>query len=500
MMRTKIHIQLKAKTRTDRRTKLNALFVFRNVPAEKQKIHYPEHYSEIERFIRSGDFTADEDSVFTYYTADSEKSEKMILAGLGNQNQFEADVLRRSAARIIRQASQSKNRNLIITYPDLSELPYMDDVSVTRLIAEGIMLGHYSYDEFKTGQKPNAPVHVTIEVPKINQGMQRGLEKGLIISQSVCFARDLGNTPPSVCTPSHFANKVKKNVSGYKLVCSVLSKHSLRRMKMNGILSVSAGSHEAPCMLQIEYKPAKPINKKPFVFVGKGITFDSGGLNLKTGANMDQMKMDMTGGAAVAGILKAASDLRLSCHLIGLIPLAENMPGNRAFKPGDIIRMHNGSTVEIMNTDAEGRLLLADAISYAQTFRPDVIIDIATLTGACVVAIGPTAAGMLGTSAEWKERITSASVKTAERVWELPIWKENESLIKSVIADYKNTGNRWGGAITAAAFLKVFAGKTPWIHLDIAGPAYAEDDHAYCAKHHASGFGIRLILEILMKL
>jgi leucyl aminopeptidase len=330
--------------------------------------------------------------------------------------------------------------------------------------------------------------------------MRNGFGKGLIISQSVCFARDLGNTPPNICTPSFFADRVKKNVSGGKVVCTVLSERTLKRMNMNGILSVSAGSHEPPCMVRLEHKPAKPVNKKPFVLVGKGITFDSGGLNIKTGTNMDHMKMDMSGGAAVAGIMKAASGLKLPYHLIGLIPLAENMPGNRAFKPGDIIRMSNGSTVEIMNTDAEGRLLLADAISYAQSFKPEVIIDIATLTGACVVALGPTAAGMLGTSSEWKERITSASVLTAERVWELPIWKENESLIKGMIADYKNMGNRWGGAITAAAFLKVFAGKTPWIHLDIAGPAYADDEHAYCAKHHASGFGIRLILEALMNL
>jgi leucyl aminopeptidase len=269
----------------------------------------------------------------------------------------------------------------------------------------------------------------------------------------------------------------------------------MKKLGMNGILNVSRGSSEPPKFIILEYNTKKKSNDT-IVLVGKGVTFDSGGISLKPGAGMDMMKADMSGAAAVLGAFKAISSLKPSSHIVGLVPCTENMPGGRALKPGDIIKCMSGKTVEVLNTDAEGRLILADAISYAKRYKPDAVIDIATLTGACVAALGTFASGMLGNNEELKGRIKQAGENCHERVWELPLWDEYRDLIKSTIADIKNIGGKYAGTITAACFLGEFVEGYPWVHLDIAGTFLVEKDTPYIRKG-ASGVGVRLLTHLM---
>jgi leucyl aminopeptidase len=264
---------------------------------------------------------------------------------------------------------------------------------------------------------------------------------------------------------------------------------------MNALLGVAAGSHQPPKLIILEYAGGKK-GDAPIALVGKGLTFDSGGISMKPAEKMDEMKTDMSGGAAVMAVIMAAADLKLPVNIVGLVPATENMPGGSALKPGDILKSYSGKTIEVLNTDAEGRLILADALSYASKYKPAAIIDIATLTGACIVALGDDVIGMLGTDEQLKKEINQAAQTTGELVWELPLWESYSELIRSDIADYKNSGGRTAGTITAAAFLGKFVGDYPWVHLDIAGPAWTAKDKAYIPRG-ASGVTVRLLVEYL---
>jgi len=282
----------------------------------------------------------------------------------------------------------------------------------------------------------------------------------------------------------------RKNVS-----CRVLEKGKMKALGMNALLGVAAGSHQPPKLIILEYKGGKK-GEAPIAFVGKGLTFDSGGISIKPAEKMDEMKTDMSGGAAVMAIVMTAADLKLPLNIVGLVPATENMSGGGALKPGDILKSYSGKTIEVLNTDAEGRLILADALSYASRYKPAAIIDIATLTGACIIALGEDVIGMLGKDDQIKKEIGAAAYTTGERVWELPLWDSYSEMIKSDIADYKNTGGRVASTITAAAFLSKFVGDYPWVHLDIAGPAWTTKDKPYIPKG-ASGVPVRLLLEYL---
>ena len=283
--------------------------------------------------------------------------------------------------------------------------------------------------------------------------------------------------------------------SGFSV--TVFDEKKIASLNMGGLLGVASGSVKPPRFIVMEYSPRKKRATLPtIVLVGKGVTFDSGGISIKPSANMAEMKMDMSGAAAVIGAMQAASTLRLPVRLVGLVPATENLPGGNALKPGDILRHLNGKTSEIDNTDAEGRLILADALAYASRYRPDLVIDVATLTGAVVVALAHLATGMMGTSEPQMQQMRAAGDRTFERVWQLPLFEEYEKLIKSDVADVKNVGGRWGGAITAAMFLKHFIGEYPWIHLDIAGTAILEESGDY-APRGGSGVGVRLLVDFL---
>ncbi len=300
------------------------------------------------------------------------------------------------------------------------------------------------------------------------------------VCAAVCFARDLSSTPASEMTPVNYGVPCP-GTGGKNVKVKVLGPVQIKKAGMNAILQVARGSREPAAFIILEYLGAGATDKN-IVLVGKGITFDSGGISLKPADKMDEMKSDMSGGAAVFGVIKAASELRIPVNVIGLVPAAENLPGGGAYKPGDIVRSLAGLTIEIISTDAEGRLLLADALAYAGRYKPAALIDVATLTGACVVALGERVAGMIGTDEGLKNRIRKAAGKTGERVWELPMWDHYHELINSRFADLKNRGGRYGGAITAGAFLSRFAGPYPWVHLDIAGQPGLQRRRAICLK------------------
>lgn len=272
----------------------------------------------------------------------------------------------------------------------------------------------------------------------------------------------------------------------------------MKKMGMRSLLGVASGSNEEPKFIILEYSGGSK-SKAPVVLVGKGLTFDSGGISIKPAEKMEEMKSDMSGGAAVMATIMVAADLRLPLNVIGLIPATENMPGGNAYKPGDVLKSYSGKTIEVINTDAEGRLILADALSYASVYKPAAIIDIATLTGACIIALGDDVIGMLGYDEKLKNEINRAARETGELVWEMPLWEQYSELIKSDIADYKNTGGRAAGTITAAVFLSKFVGNYPWVHLDIAGPAWSGKDKAYIPKG-AAGISVRLLTEYLRNL
>jgi leucyl aminopeptidase len=283
-----------------------------------------------------------------------------------------------------------------------------------------------------------------------------------------------------------------------KVHVQILDVQQMKKLGMNALLAVASGSCQPPKFIILEYRGGRK-GQAPVALVGKGLTFDSGGISIKPSEKMDEMKSDMAGGAAVMGAIMAAHDLHLPVNVVGLVPATENLPGGKAYKPGDILKSLSGLTIEVLNTDAEGRLILADALTYAGKFKPAAIIDIATLTGACIIALGDNVIALLGTDEKLKADLKAAAETTGERVWELPFWEEYHELIKSEVADYKNAGGRAGGTITAAAFLSKFVGPWPWVHLDIAGPAWLAKDKAYIPKG-ASAVGVRLFVRYLRDL
>ncbi|HOP41443.1 MAG TPA: leucyl aminopeptidase [Geobacteraceae bacterium] len=321
------------------------------------------------------------------------------------------------------------------------------------------------------------------------------LDEARLLCEAVRFARDLVSQPGNVATPSWLAEKALEMAALFDIPCHVWDREEIERHGMAALLAVARGSRRQPRFVTFEYRGAAG-GKKPVVLVGKGITFDSGGISLKPREGMERMKNDMAGAAVVMGVMMAAASLKLPVNLVGLIPLAENLPDGNACKPGDVIRSLSGKTIEVVNTDAEGRLVLCDALHHALNYRPAAIIDVATLTGACVVALGNLATGLLSNDDALARSLRKAGAATGESVWQLPLWEEYGDLLKSDIADMKNSGGPPAGTITAAWFLKNFVGTTRWAHLDIAGTAWEEKGRHYLPKG-ATGTGVRLLVEYL---
>jgi len=324
--------------------------------------------------------------------------------------------------------------------------------------------------------------------------IREGEEYGTAIASGMNFAKELGNLPGNICTPTYLAEKAKSLKKGNRnLYVSVIEESQMKKLGMGALLSVSNGSVEPAKLVAMEYKGGEQ-NERPIVLVGKGITFDTGGISIKPGASMDEMKFDMCGAASVLGTIKACCDLELPINVVGVIACAENMPGGKATKPGDVVTTMSGQTVEILNTDAEGRLVLCDALTYIEKFKPEIVIDIATLTGACVVALGHVPSGLMSNDDELANDLIEAGNLSGDRAWQLPLWDEYQSELNSNFADIANIGGRWGGTITAACFLSRFTKKYRWAHLDIAGVAW----HSHGKQKGATGRPVPLLTEYLL--
>lgn len=453
----------------------------------------------ISNLLQNKDFTGKLNETIMIPTYKKSVPKRILLVGLGKATELSSDKIRQAAGTATRIIQEKKFKNpLMLLYK--TEYKGISIEDVTRTVVEGILLSLYNFTMYKTLKKEDKTAinNFTLIVQKkdVLAKIKSAVKNTQIVAEAVCFTRDIVNMSGSDATPTFLANKAKEIAKETGVKCRTLSRPDMKKLGMGGILNVSRGSSQPPKFIILEYN-TKKRNNDTIVIIGKGITFDSGGISLKPGKDMDLMKADMAGAAAVLGTFKAISNLKPSTHLVGLVPCTENMPGGSALKPGDIIKYMSGKTVEILNTDAEGRLILADAISYAKRYKPDAVIDIATLTGACVAALGTFTSGMLGNNDELKDRVKQAGEKCHERVWELPLWDEYYELIKSSIADIKNTGGQYAGTITAACFLGEFVEDFPWAHLDIAGTFLVEKDTPYIRKG-ATGVGVRLLTQLIL--
>jgi leucyl aminopeptidase len=452
---------------------------------------------QIREIIRMGDFTGRVNQTALLYNRGDLPAKRILVVGLGKRLDFSCDRLR----GVFANAAQ-RIRSLNIVEFSTSLNIASTDLPLERMaeaVVEGVILGLYRFLPFKTvnrEQEGEVTGFTILEQDDVAYKVIRtAVKTAEIIASAANFARDIVSTPSNEMTPSDLANEAKESAKGKNIRCTVLDAEQMKELGMNALLGVARGSEEPPQLIILEYRGGK--KSSPVVaLVGKGITFDSGGISIKPSEKMDQMKTDMAGGAAVIAAVRAAAELGLPVNLVGIVPATENLPGGKAYKPGDILKSLSGQTIEIVTTDAEGRLILADALTYAGRFKPAVIIDLATLTGACVVALGDHTIGMMGTDEDLKREIREAADYTGEKVWELPLWEEYHELIKGDAADYKNSCGRAGAAITAAAFLSKFTGGYPWVHLDIAGPAWLTKEKPYIPKG-ASGVGVRLLIQFL---
>lgn len=409
---------------------------------------------------------------------------------------FNSDFFRNYFAGLIPELENKNLKTLHVIIPSFSTFPthFESDEYLLQTIIEGIYLGNYSFDKYKSNKKANKKLKVIIHYSELKK-TKIILERTNLIMNSVFFARDLVNEPAIKLTPQEFAKRTEQGLNFKNVTVTIFDKKELQKRKMNAILSVGSGSTNEPLMMYIHYKP-KTSNKK-IALVGKGVTYDSGGLSIKPTSGMIEMKADMAGGALIVSTIQAAAKLNLPVELIGVVPCVENMVSGSSYKPGDVIIASNGKSIEVKDTDAEGRIILADALHFASQQKPDEIIDFATLTGAIVVALGEFYAGLFTNDDDLANKLFSSSQKTFERIWRMPFTDDFKSMLKSDIADISNLGPRWGGAISAAKFLEHFVDeKIPWAHLDIAGPALKHDLNNYTKKWN-TGFGVRLMIDYL---
>lgn len=429
---------------------------------------------------------------------------KLLICGLGKTEDFDIKKLYTAICATVKKSEEYRPVKIAIEVHD-GWLKQFETKVCIKSIIESVRLATYLFDKYKGDEekkkrRPIEDVYIAVSPPKIRQA-EEGINAGNIISDAVCFARDLVNEPAEVTHPSYLAEvalNIAKKSDG-KIKVKILEKEEIEKLEMFAFLGVARGSEKAPKFIHLSYKPARPVKK--IALIGKGITFDTGGLSLKGSEHMETMKLDMSGAASVLAVFAAIPSLSVKAEVTGIIAACENMPSGCALKPGDILKALNGKTIEVLNTDAEGRLTLADAISYAVTKeKPDEIIDLATLTGACMVALGTDIAGIWGNNDKLLNNLEKYAKLTGENIWRMPLFEQYKDLIKSHIADIKNTQTgKFGGALTAALFLKEFVGNIPWVHLDIAGPAYTEKDTPL-APCGGTGFGVRLLLEYLQSL
>ncbi|MGW8287747.1 MAG: leucyl aminopeptidase [Desulfobulbales bacterium] len=462
--------------------------------------------------FKAGDFLGKDGETLLFYPSGQGKLQvrRVLVVGLGkaedpgtdNNGVTAADAwrenYRRAGGTVSATALKTKAEKFLVNIPD----PFiLKKHEVVECLTEGLILGAYQFKKYKKTREEDEPQRTIKEIKcftdKAEARILQGLEKGRAAAEAACSARDMANEPGNVWTPTRFAESGRKLAQKYGLKCRVLSKADLQRLRMGGILGVNSGSAQPPKMIILEYRTS--ARNPTLLLVGKGLTFDSGGISLKPPKGMDEMKFDMCGGAAVMGAMQAVGQEKpKGINVVAIVPATENLPGPSALKPGDIITIYGGKTVEVLNTDAEGRLILADALAYGiKQYKPKAVIDLATLTGAVVIGLGHHRTGLLSNNNDLAQQVMAAGDRSGEPLWRLPLGPEYSKQIKSTVADIKNIGNRSAGTITAAAFLQEFVGDTAWAHLDIAGTAYNFTEKPYVPAKAPSGIGVRTLVELI---
>ena len=429
----------------------------------------------LSNLIRRGDMDGKTGQSLVLHSVPGTLADRVLLIGCGRERELDDRQYQTIIRNAVRALNQTGAAEAVCYLPELNVKGRTSEWKISSAVETA---GHaiYDFSEFKSRKRRERKTlrKLTFTVPSRRELAAGDLaaREGAAIGKGVSLTRDLANRPSNVCTPSHLAAQAQQLAKSYKsITAKVLDVAAMTKLGMNALLSVARGSHEPAKLITLEYSGAKK-DMKPVVLVGKGVTFDTGGISIKPAQAMDEMKFDMCGAASVLGTLCAAAELALPINVVGVIPATENMPGGSATKPGDIVTSMSGQTVEILNTDAEGRLILCDALTYCERFHPDVVIDIATLTGACVIALGKHATGLLSNHGPLARELLNAGEQAGDRAWQLPLWDEYQKQLDSPFADFANIGGRDAGTITAACFLARFTEKYHWAHLDIAGTAW----------------------------
>ncbi len=498
-----VHIRVEKAKIDQKQTSLLVIGVFEgelDVPQSKELDHAV--FASIKETLDNREFRGTIGSSSIVHTLDKGPMKKIMLLGLGKREKFTDEAARISAGKAALKAKELGAKEFsILQFSNLDE-------GLIEAMTEGSVLALYSFDRYKAADRfrdPPAKVEeLSILINSDSPKFQAVAERANVVAEAVNFGRDICNLPPNDCSPAQLAAIATSLAHDHGMKVRVIDRYELENMGMGGIVAVGKGSSSPPKLIILEYVGAQGDlqQQKPYLLVGKAVTFDTGGISIKPGEKMDEMKFDKCGGCVVLSVMRAAASMKLSVNIVGIIPSVENMPSSTSYRPGDIIKMYNGKTVEVQNTDAEGRMILADALAYGTAkYTPKAVIDLATLTGAAIVALGANVAAVVGTNKQLVDRLRKFADKTGEKMWELPLYDEFHDQIKSTYADMRNIGGKPGGAITAAAFLSNFVGTFPWAHIDIAGTAWTQEgtyERSYNPKG-ATGFGVRTLVRFLME-
>ncbi len=448
---------------------------------------------QISSSLAHGDLSAKSGSTLMLYNPNGVAARRILLLRLGKKRELSDSSLRKAVSEAAKCLQQCNIRAADFTLLEVFGVS-SNIIRQARNIVETIAESCYVYTHTKRARTtPPLLKRVSLIVVRNQLAYARlGVQQGQAIADGVSYTRDIANLPGNICTPTYLAKEAKALQKTHNIKTTILNEKEMEREKMSSLLSVSRGSREQAKLIVMEYKGGKR-GDKPVVLVGKGLTFDAGGISIKPAAAMDEMKYDMCGGASVFGTMRAVADMQLAINLVGIVPSSENLPDGAANKPGDIVTSMAGKTIEILNTDAEGRLILCDALTYAERFKPAAVVDIATLTGACVVALGHHASGLFSNNDKLAKELRDAGETTGDRVWQMPLWDDYTAQLKSNFADLANIGGGGGGAVTAACFLKQFAEKYHWAHLDIAGTAWKSG-----TPKGATGRPVALLVEFIL--
>jgi leucyl aminopeptidase len=454
----------------------------------------------LSQLIAAGDITGKSGEIAVLHTLGKIAPPRVIVAGLGKREKFTLDTVRDTAANVARYLRRH-GYDPAATIVHGAGVAGLDAAACAQAIAEGTLLGLYRFNRHKAPEKEPRTLETLLLLEQDGgklEALRRGVETGRILAEAANLARELANEPSNYLTPTDLAMRARSAADEAGIGCEVLDREQMIELGMGGLLGVAKGSAQPPQFIVLSYR-GDPSSDQGVGLVGKGITFDTGGISIKPAAGMEEMKGDMAGGASVIAALCAIARLKPRINVTGIVPATENMPGGDAIKPGDVLRAMNGTTMEVVNTDAEGRLILADGLSYARRLELSPIIDIATLTGAVSVALGDVAMAIMGNNQPLIERVIAAGKETGEKVWQLPMFDEYRDQIKSDVADIKNSGGRKAGSITAGFFLKTFVGDTPWAHIDMAGVDIYERDKGWIVKG-ASGMPVRTLVHTVLSI